>query len=160
MTAGLAWDVAANGTETFVAHGFLGVGVYDASTRDIRFLRRLWLFPWHVFVTVAVGQGRLYAGTLGGTVFVWDLNALDREPEEFEVGRGLLRLRMRGRHLLALTRGGSRLEVYDAASPDAPSQVWVTSDGPLATFTAQDSGLDRFWLGRRGVFVARYEGVQ
>jgi len=160
VTAGLGWDLATDGTRVFVAHGILGVGLYDASTNHMQYIKSLVAFPWSRIVTVAVGQGRLYAGAPNGKVQIRNLADLGAQPIEFQVGAGLKRLRMKGRHILALTNGGTNLEVYDAAQPDTPQLVSAVNDDALTIMTAADAGLHRFWLTRNHLSVAQYEPAQ
>ena len=127
---------------------------------QVRYIRSLFVFPWARIVTLALGQGRLYAGSPGGRVQIWDLAHLDAGPQTFFVGQGLVRLRMRGRHLVALTQAGSTIEVYDAMSPDQPELVESRATDSLASFTATDSGLQRFWLTRNTVWAATYQPAQ
>ena len=155
ITAGLGWDLAADHSRVFVAHGVFGVGIYDASRRRIRYLRSLSTFPWHRITTLALGQGRLYGGSPNGRVLIWDLAHLDETPAQFQVGSGLRRLRMKGRHLLALT--GQSVEIYDAAQPDSPQFVDASTSEPLQTIYATDSGLARSWLAPTGLSVAQYQ---
>jgi len=88
-------------------------------------------------------------------VLIWDLAHLDETPAQFQVGSGLRRLRMKGRHLLALT--GQSVEIYDAAQPDSPQFVDASTSEPLQTIYATDSGLARFWLAPTGLSVAQYQ---
>ena len=90
-------------------------------------------------------------------LLIWDLAYLDQAPAQLQVGTGLKRLRMKGRHLLAITGQGDALEIYDAAQPDSPRFVDASSTEPLQTISAADSGLVRFWLAPNGLSVAPYQ---
>ncbi len=153
-TAGLGWDVASWSGRVYVAHGILGVGVYRMA--DLGHEESLLSWPPRHVVSVAAGRGRLYAATFSGRLLVRRLGALDDEPVELNLGGGLVRIRVVGRHLLVLRASGD-LEVYDLTDPEAPVlESRVEAEGWRA-LTSRDLGLGRLWLGRHRVYRAGYE---
>ncbi|MDY0002828.1 MAG: hypothetical protein RBU30_16135 [Polyangia bacterium] len=156
FTLGLGWDVAVWGTRAYVAHGTLGVGVYDISApRSPRCLGSL--AAGGVVVSVATRGSLLAVGKVGGDVELYELQGGPIRLSTLSAKGPLEKLRFRGPRLWALRNPGKMAEIFDLSRPEAPARLGEIAEEPREEFTARYLGPWRFTLD--GNRVSRYRFV-
>ena len=128
-TAGLGWDLAVIGTRAYLAHGWLGLGVYDITNPlDPRWVDQVW--PCGRVVALASLGQLLAVGTAQGDVILYAW------------------LRFEGGKLWVAGKHWNWAQVCDVSDQAAPSKVADLSGESV-------QWARRWWLGR---YVVGFHG--
>jgi hypothetical protein len=147
LTLGFGWDVAASGSQVYLAHGILGVGVYTLDGLGQPTYRQT-LWAGGVVRSVAVRQGVLAAARQGGGVKLFRLGETIQAAGTIQAPGLIDRVRFVGGRLWVLSKQGSRVDIYSVDDPDAPALLGSFTEDAAETFRSQ-------WLGAR---VYTYRG--
>ncbi|MFH2010162.1 MAG: hypothetical protein ABI333_26425 [bacterium] len=139
LTVGLGWDLAVVGRTAYVAHGALGVGVYDLSDPGVP----CWtdqLDPGGQIRTVAAREGLLAAGGMKGTIFLYDLSGGPTSVGQIQAKGQISRIKLVAGQLWLLDKNGDWAEIYDVRDPAAPVKVGELSKDAQLYFNGKLRG--------------------
>ncbi len=122
FSPGLGWDVAASGQRAFVAHGVLGVGIYDVSTQG-QPAHKQTIWTGGLVRTVAVQQNLLVAGCRQGGITLYDTSAVPVQVGSIQAQGQISRVRFVAGQLWVLDKHESWVEIWDVSTPSAPVRL-------------------------------------
>jgi hypothetical protein len=141
LLAGLAWDAGSIGRKVFIAHGLLGVGVYELSGQgQPRHQETIWIGG--AARTVAARKGLLAAADPEGIVklFVLGEDGEVRPAGELRAHGRLDRVRFVGSYLWVRGKDADWAEVWNVRDPAAPVLLGEVTGGALVLMEARFHG--------------------
>lgn len=136
VTFGLGWDIASKGSRVYVAHGLLGVGVYDIDrTGAPSYHDTLW--PGGIIRSVALRNGLLAVARKGGLVKLYDVTGAPLLVGSFQAQGNVSRVRFVAGQLWVLSKQGDRVEVWALPDPAAPELMGEFDQASAALFRAR-----------------------
>ncbi len=157
FTFGASWDVAAYGDRVYVAHGILGIGVYDVSDpQNPVWIRQIW--PGGRIETVSIHRGLLGAGRKNGRVYLYDIRGGEHEPVgEVNAGWALDRVEFKDGRLWVLRNNGNAAAVFE----QNPEREWVkvgeVTNEAIRHLFGRTSGARGYTIGRNTVEAYMFE---
>jgi hypothetical protein len=141
LTLGLGWDVAASGARVFVAHGVLGVGIYELGPGGQVFWQQT-LFGGGIVKSVAARGKVLAAARQDGKIQLYRLGEGVTAAASLRAPGPIERVRFVGGLLWVLSKKHDRVDVYLVEDADTPTHLGsFTRDAALA--------FRRVWRGPR-----------
>ena len=120
-TLGPGWDLATDGTNAYVAHGWFGLGIYDITNpTHPSWKNQIW--PSGKIVAVTRRADILAVGSKQGRITLYRIGpgGLD-EIGRIQAHRGLAWLRFEGNRLWAAGQRWDWARLYDVADPGQPT---------------------------------------
>jgi hypothetical protein len=159
FTAGLGWDLATSGTQVYVAHGILGVGVYAISEQgEIAYQDSL--MPGGLVRSVASGGGLLAAARLDGRIHLYQPEAGFAPAGQVQASGRVSRVRLVGSQLWVLSQGEDRLEIFEVSTPASPLHLGEVTTGAAKVFRRRFAGPLAFSYQGSWLRAERAERVQ
>jgi hypothetical protein len=157
LTLGLGWDLAVWGNRAFVAHGFLGVGIYDISDpRAPAWKAQLFGFGGRV-TTVAATRKILAAARKDGLISLYNLSETPQKLGEIQAKGRISRVTFRNGRLWVLGHRRRWVEVFETADPGNPAKVGEFSVGAAAHFRSRTNGPWAYTFQKRAVRGYRFQ---
>jgi hypothetical protein len=142
-TVGPGWDVAARGQRAYVAHGALGIGVYEVDGQG-RPVRARTVRPGGVVRTVAVHGDVLAAAQMSGQVKLYRVGSDEELVGTIPAAGPVDRVRFVGGKLWVLRKNGQGVEVYSVVDPAAPVRLGSIETGAREAYREVWRGARRY----------------
>jgi hypothetical protein len=141
ITAGLGWDIAARGRRVYLAHGLLGVGIYDIDgAGQTSYHDTLWVGG--NTRSVAIRGSLLAVARKNGTVELMDVSSTPSLVGSLGAQGQVSRVRFVAGQLWILGKNEDRVEIWSVQDPAAPVRLGAFTQAAAQLFRAR-------WLGTR-----------
>jgi len=160
MTLGASWDVAIYGNRAYVAHGILGLGIYDVGDpQHPVWMDQIW--PGGRIETVSIARGLLAAGRSNGKVYIYDIEGISPELKEtVDAGWKLDKVEFREGKLWVLKNNGKRAAIFGKNEQGEWEKVGEVTDKAKKYFFARTRGARGYTIGKRTLEAYLFEPVE